>query len=66
MGVYQAIAGWYIDSAGPLQNQESKSILIMHCFKINIHQEFHSINQYQESISIFSKLNVNINIKNEN
>ena len=53
MGVQHVILGWCIDSTGPFQNQESKSILIMQCFKINIqYQEWHSIFQYQESISI--------------
>ena len=50
--MHRAIPGWFIDSLGPFQNQESKSILIMHYFKINIqNQESHSIFQYQESIS---------------
>ena len=53
MGVHQAIPGWFIDSTGQFQNQESKSILIIQCFKINIqNQEWHSKNQYQELISI--------------
>ena len=51
--MHRAIPGWFIDSLGPFQNQESKSILIMQCFKINIqNQKRHSIYQYQESISI--------------
>ena len=53
MGVQRVIPGWCIDSTGPFQNQESKSILIMQCFKINIqNQKRHSIYQYQESTSI--------------
>ena len=49
----QAIPGWFIDSLGPFQNQESKAIMITQCFKINIqYQELHSKNQYQELISI--------------
>ena len=65
--MHRAIPGWFIDSTGPFQNQESKSILIMHCFKINNqNQEYQFKSQYQESISIFSRLNDKINIKNEN
>ena len=53
MGAHRAIPGWFIDSTGQFQNQESKSILKMQCFKINIqYQEWHSKNQYQELISI--------------
>ena len=54
MGVQCVIPGWCIDSTGPFQNQESKSILIMQCFKINTiqNQKRHSIYQYQELISI--------------
>ena len=64
MGVHQAIAGWFTDSAGPFQNQESISLLIMHCFKINIqNQEKHFTIQYQESISILRRLNVKIKKK---
>ena len=67
MGLHQAIAGWITDSAGPFQNQESKSIPIMHSSKIRIqNQEYHATNQYQESISISSRLYVKINSKNEN
>ena len=39
MGVYRAIPGWFIDSAGPFQNKESKSIMIMHYLKINIQKQ---------------------------
>ena len=53
MSVHQAIPGWVTDNAGSFQNQESKSILILQCFKINIqNKKRHSIYQYQESISI--------------
>ena len=52
MGLHRAIPGWFTDTTGLFQNQESKSILIMQSFKINIqNQERHSIYQYQESIS---------------
>ena len=66
MGVQLAIAGRFIGSTGPFQNKESKAILITHCYKINIQNQEQSKNQYQESLSIFSGLNVKINIKNEN
>ena len=57
MGVHWAIPGWFIDSTGQFQNQESKTILKMQCFKINIqYQELHSKNQYQELISILEDL----------
>ena len=53
MSVYRAIVGCFIDNTGTFQNQESKSILIMQCFIINIqYQELHSKNQYQELFSI--------------
>ena len=39
MGVYRAIPDWFIDNTGSFQNQESKSILMMQYFKINIQNQ---------------------------
>ena len=39
MALHRAIPGWFVDKTGRFQSQESKLILIMQIFKINIQNQ---------------------------